>query len=140
MSLFALFYNFVLILVYIILIPYLLYKSRAKKYKQAIPAKFFLKNNPKFNFDGVWFHSCSMGEVRAIKPLIKEFENLANISVITNTGFDEAKNISQNVRFLPFEFFLPFWITKQKVLVVMEAELWYMLFLFAKKKGAKPYL
>jgi 3-deoxy-D-manno-octulosonic-acid transferase len=140
LSLFALFYNFVLILVYIILIPYLLYKSRAKKYKQAIPAKFFLKNNPKFHFNGVWFHSCSMGEVRAIKPLIKEFENLANISVITNTGFDEAKSISKNVRFLPFEFFLPFWITKQKVLVVMEAELWYMLFLFAKKKGAKTLL
>lgn len=140
MSLFALFYNFVLILVYIILIPYLLYKSRAKKYKQAIPAKFFLKNNPKFDFNGVWFHSCSMGEVRAIKPLIKEFEDLANLSVITNTGFDEAKNISNRVRFLPFEFFLPFWITKQKVLVVMEAELWYMLFLFAKKKGAKTLL
>ena len=49
-----------------------------------------------------------MGEVRAIKPLIKEFENLANISVITNTGFDEVKSISQNVRFLPSEFFLPF--------------------------------
>ncbi|QEZ88528.1 lipid IV(A) 3-deoxy-D-manno-octulosonic acid transferase [Aliarcobacter cibarius] len=140
MSLFALFYNFILILIYILFIPYLLYKSRTKKYKLAIPAKFFLRNNPKFDLNGVWFHSCSMGEVRAIKPLIKEFEDEANISVITNTGFDEAKSISSNVRFLPFEFFLPFWITKQKVLVVMEAELWYMLFLVAKKKGAKTLL
>jgi hypothetical protein len=61
-----------------------------------------------------------MGEVRAIKPLIKEFEEESNISVITNTGFDEAKTICKNVRFLPFEIFLPFWITRQKVLVVME--------------------
>ncbi|WP_198305181.1 lipid IV(A) 3-deoxy-D-manno-octulosonic acid transferase [Arcobacter vandammei] len=140
MSLFALFYNFVLSIVYILLTPYLFYKARTKKYKDAVPAKFFLKNNPKFNFSGVWFHSCSMGEVRAIKPLIKEFEDSANISVITNTGFDEAKSFSKNVRFLPFEIFLPFWVTKQKVLVVMEAELWYMLFLMAKNKGAKTFL
>ena len=140
MSLFALFYNFILLVVYIILTPYLIYKSKSKKYKIAIPAKFFLKNNPKFEKSGVWFHSCSMGEVRAIKPLIKEFEEESNISVITNTGFDEAKTICKNVRFLPFEIFLPFWITRQKVLVVMEAELWYMLFLMAKKKGAKTLL
>ena len=140
MSLFALFYNFILLVVYIALIPYLFYKSKSKKYKIAIPAKFFLKNNPKFEKSGVWFHSCSMGEVRAIKPLIKEFEEESNISVITNTGFDEAKAICKNVRFLPFEIFLPFWIVRQKVLVVMEAELWYMLFLMAKKKGAKTFL
>ena len=140
MSLFALFYNFILLVVYIILTPYLIYKSKSKKYKIAIPAKFFLKNNQKFEKSGVWFHSCSMGEVRAIKPLIKEFEEESNISVITNTGFDEAKTICKNVRFLPFEIFLPFWITRQKVLVVMEAELWYMLFLCAKRKGAKTLL
>lgn len=140
MSLFTLFYNLILTITYILLIPYLLYKKRENKYKDAIPSKFFLKNNPKFDFSGIWFHSCSMGEVKAIKPLIEEFENKANISVITNTGFEEAKTVSQNVRYLPFEIFLPFWITKQKVLVVMEAELWYMLFLCAKRKGAKTLL
>lgn len=140
MSLFTLFYNLILTITYILLIPYLLYKKRENKYKDAIPAKFFLKNNPKFDFSGIWFHSCSMGEVKAIKPLIQEFEAKANISVITNTGFEEAKTVSQNVRYLPFEIFLPFWITKQKVLVVMEAELWYMLFLCAKRKGAKTLL
>lgn len=140
MSLFTLFYNLILTITYILLIPYLLYKKRENKYKDAIPSKFFLKNNPKFDFSGIWFHSCSMGEVKAIKPLIQEFEAKANISVITNTGFEEAKTVSQNVRYLPFEIFLPFWITKQKVLVVMEAELWYMLFLCAKRKGAKTLL
>ncbi len=140
MGLFSIFYYLLLSAIYILAIPYLVWKSRSTKYKKAIPAKFFLKDNCSFKENGIWFHSCSMGETKAIKPLIENYKELANISVITNTGFDEAKTISSNVRYLPFEIFLPFWINKQKVLVVMEAELWYMLFLFAKKKGAKTFL
>lgn len=140
MNFFSIFYNFLLAIVYILILPLLLFKLKNKKYKDAIPAKFFLRNNPKFDFSGIWFHSCSMGEVKAIKPLIDEFKDEVNISVITNTGFDEAKNYTKNVRFLPYEIFLPFWVNKQKVLVVMEAELWYMLFLIAKRKGAKTIL
>ena len=140
MGLFSIFYYLLLSAIYILAIPYLVWKSRSTKYKKAIPAKFFLKDNSSFKENGIWFHSCSMGETKAIKPLIENFKELANISVITNTGYEEAKTISSNVRYLPFEIFLPFWINKQKVLVVMEAELWYMLFLFAKKKGAKTFL
>ena len=140
MSLFSIFYYLVLSFIYILAIPYLIFKSRNSKYKQAIPAKFFLKDNVPFKENGIWFHSCSMGETKAIKSLIENYLENANISVITNTGFEEAKKISLNVRYLPFEIFLPFWVNKQKVLVVMEAELWYLLFLFAKKKGAKTLL
>ena len=140
MSLFSIFYYLLLSIIYILAIPYLIFKAKGSKYKKAIPAKFFLKNNSRFKENGVWFHSCSMGETKAIKPLIDNYKEFANISVITNTGFDEALSITSNVRYLPFEIFLPFWINKQKVLVVMEAELWYMLFLFAKKKGAKTFL
>ncbi len=140
MSLFSIFYYLILSFIYILAIPYLIFKSRNSKYRQAIPAKFFLKDNASFKENGIWFHSCSMGETKAIKPLIENYLKDANISVITNTGFEEAKTISSNVRYLPFEIFLPFWVNKQKVLVVMEAELWYLLFLFAKKKGAKTLL
>lgn len=140
MSLFSIFYYLILSIIYILATPYLIFKSRNPKYRQAIPAKFFLKDNLSFKENGIWFHSCSMGETKAIKPLIENYLKDANISVITNTGFEEAKNISSNVRYLPFEIFLPFWINKQKVLVVMEAELWYFLFLFAKKRGAKTLL
>ena len=140
MSLFSVFYYLLLSFIYILAIPYLIFKSRNSKYRQAIPAKFFLKDNDSFKENGIWFHSCSMGETKAIKPLIENYLKDANISVITNTGFEEAKKISPNVRYLPFEIFLPFWVNKQKVLVVMEAELWYLLFLFAKKKGAKTLL
>ncbi len=140
MSLFSIFYYILAFVVYVLAIPYLIFKSRSSKYKVAIPSKFFLKNNPKFEKSGVWFHSCSMGETKAIKPLIEEYINEANVSVITNTGFEEANKITKNSRYLPFEIFLPFWINKQKVLVVMEAELWYMLFLCAKSKGTKTFL
>jgi 3-deoxy-D-manno-octulosonic-acid transferase len=140
LSLFSIFYYLVLSFIYILAIPYLIYKSRNSKYRQAIPAKFFLKDNPPFKESGVWFHSCSMGETKAIKPLIDNYIENANVSVITNTGFEEASKITSNVRYLPFEIFLPFWVNKQKVLVVMEAELWYLLFLFAKKKSAKTLL
>ena len=140
MSPFSIFYYLLLSFIYILAIPYLIFKSRNSKYRQAIPAKFFLKDNIPFKENGIWFHSCSMGETKAIKPLIENYLKDANISVITNTGFEEAKKISPNVRYLPFEIFLPFWVNKQKVLVVMEAELWYLLFLFAKKKGAKTLL
>ena len=140
MSPFSIFYYLVLSFIYILAIPYLIFKSRNSKYTKAIPAKFFLKDNDSFKENGIWFHSCSMGETKAIKPLIENYLKDANISVITNTGFEEAKKISPNVRYLPFEIFLPFWVNKQKVLVVMEAELWYLLFLFAKKKGAKTLL
>lgn len=140
MSLFSIFYYLVLTIVYILAIPYLIFKSKNKKYKKAIPSKFFLIKNSRFQENKVWFHSCSMGETKAIKPLVEYYKDQVNISVITNTGYEEAKTLTSNVRYLPFEIFLPFWINKQKVLVVMEAELWYLLFLIAKKKGAKTFL
>ncbi|MDD2699046.1 MAG: lipid IV(A) 3-deoxy-D-manno-octulosonic acid transferase [Arcobacteraceae bacterium] len=126
---------------YLLAIPYLLLKSRTPKYREAIPAKFFLKNNPPFDEDKIWFHSCSMGETRALKPILEQFiKDEINLSVITNTGFEEAQKLVNNVRYLPFEIFLPFWIKKQKILLVMEAELWYMLFLVASQKGTKTVL
>lgn len=140
MSLFSIFYYLLAFVVYILAIPYLLFKSKNSKYKVAIPSKFFLRDNPKFEENKVWFHTCSMGETRAIKPLIENFKGNVNLSVITNTGFEEGLKYTKNTRYLPYELFLPFWVNKQKVLLVMEAELWYMLFLMAKKKGSKTVL
>jgi 3-deoxy-D-manno-octulosonic-acid transferase len=134
-------YYLLALVLYILAIPYLLLKSRNQKYAKAIPAKFFLQDNPKFPKDKIWFHSCSHGETVALKSIFERFsKDEINLSVITNTGFEQGLNLTDNVRYLPFEIFLPFWITKQKVLVVMEAELWYMLFLVAKRKGAKTIL
>ena len=138
---FKYFYYLLALVLYILAIPYLLFKSRLPKYKEAIPAKFFLKNNSKLPENKIWFHSCSQGETTALKPIFDRFDKSEiNSTVITNTGFAKANSMLENVRYLPFEIFLPFWITKQKVLLVMEAELWYMLFLVASKRGAKTVL
>ncbi len=134
-------YYLLALIIYILAIPYLLLKSRNPKYKDAIPAKFFLQNNKRFKENGIWFHSCSQGETTALKPIFDKLNtDDINLSVITNTGFETGKKMVKNIRYLPFEIFLPFWITKQKVLLVMEAELWYMLFLVASQKGTKTIL
>jgi len=128
------------LLIYFISFGFLLLLSLKKKYKNSIPARFFLINNPPFKDNVYWFHSCSLGETRALKPIIEKFEKV-NLSVITNTGFAEAKKYKNaDVRFLPYEIFLPFWIKPCKTLVVMEAELWYMLFFVAKRRCQKTVL
>lgn len=132
-------YYFFSVVLYIVSLPLLIYLTTKQKYKQSIPARFFLKNNPPLNDSDIWFHSCSLGETKAILPLAKRF-NSVGFSAITQTGYDEAAGRYQNVRFLPFEIFLPFWVSRAKVLVVMEAELWLLMFASAKLKGVKTSL
>lgn len=110
--------------------------SFKNKYINSIPARFFLYKNPKFKSSKIHFHACSLGEVVAIKPILEIFDSKA-ISVITQTGFDEARKISDNTRFLPFEIFLPFWLKKSEILVIFEAEFWLMLVFMAKMRGSK---
>nr|WP_024953743.1 lipid IV(A) 3-deoxy-D-manno-octulosonic acid transferase [Sulfurospirillum arcachonense] len=137
-----LFYYSLVVLVYIIALPVLIILCFKQKYKISIPSRFFLKNNSAFKNEGIWFHACSLGEVNSLKPIFKELkEENINLSVITGTGYKAAKEIEGlHVRFLPFELFLPFWINKQKTLVVCEAELWPMLFIVSKLKGIKTIL
>jgi len=139
-NLFTFFYLFLLSVLYFLSIPFLVILSFKSKYKKSIPARFFLINNPPFIKKLYYFHACSLGEVRAIKPIIEKFKEV-DLSVITNTGFKEAKKYKNAyVRFLPFEIFLPFWFKPCKSLVVVEAELWYMLFLMGKRKCNKTIL
>ena len=127
---------------HLIFTPVLFALSFKRKYKKSIPARFFLLNNLPFKEGGVHFHVCSLGEANAIKPLIESLNSKdIRLSTTTNTGFEAIKKYkTKEIRFLPFETFLPFWIKPQKVLVVFEAELWYMLFAVSKKKGAKTFL
>ncbi len=137
---FAYLYTFVVSLFYILSLPALLALSLKKKYRRSIPARFFLYKNPPFQRSSIHFHACSLGETKALAPLIQEFKSV-NLSVITQTGFDEAKRYGNaDVRYLPFEPLLWWWLRPQKALVVMEAELWYLLFFLSKKRGAKTFL
>jgi len=124
---------------YLIALPLLVYLSFKQKYKKSIPARFFLFNNPKFEKeDGIWFHVCSLGEAKALKPILELVKTKdIKITTITQTGQNEAKKYDADVRFLPYEMLLPFWIKKQKFLVVLEAEFWYMLFVMARRRGTR---
>lgn len=130
------------VLVYILALPLLLILGFKSKYKKSIPSRFFLSNNSPFKKDDkIWFHACSLGEVNSLKPIIESLGEEVNVSVVTQTGYKVASAIKNvHVRFLPFEIFLPFWVKKQRVLVVLEAELWPLLFVMSKLKGTKTIL
>lgn len=123
-------------------LPLLVYLRFKPKHTVSIPSRFFLRNNPRFLEKGIWFHACSLGEVRSLSPFVDALKTYElNLSVITQTGYQEAlRYVGAQVRYLPFEVFLPFWTSEQKVLVVLEAELWPLLFISAKAKGAKTIL
>lgn len=142
MSPFTVLYYFLSVTLYFVALPLLIYLSFKPKYKQSIPARFFLFRNPRFDKqDGIWFHVCSLGEARALKPLLELLEEEAiKITTITQTGHTEAKKYDAEVRYLPYEMFLPFWIKKEKLLVVLEAEFWYLLFRVAFFRGTKIIL
>jgi len=127
--------------VYLLFLPLIAIFSFKKKYRRSIPARFFLWKNPPLPANRIWFHACSFGETRALKPLIDKFsDNQIVLTTTTQTGFAEGKKSFKIVRYLPFEPLLWFWIKPQKALVVMEAELWFLLFYLAKKRGVKTVL
>ncbi len=141
-QIFTYIYYLLALALYIIAIPIILYLSFKSKYKHSLPARFFLQRTPPFMKEGIWFHACSLGEAKALAPLIETISKAqVNISVITHTGFSAASAYKKAaVRYLPYEIFLPFWQRKQRLLIVLEAELWYLLFLVAAQKGTKAVL
>ncbi len=140
-KLFFFFYSFVSILIYLIALPFLILFSFKTKYRNSIPARFFLWKNKPLKSNGIWFHSCSFGEAKAIKPLVDELPaDILRMSTTTNTGFKAISEYTDQSRYLPFEPLLFTWLKPQKVLLVMEAEFWYLLFALAQKRGAKTLL
>jgi len=134
-------YTLIAFLLYIIAILFLLILILKQKYHQSIPARFFLYKNRPFNPDGIWFHVCSFGEAKAIKPLVERLpKESIRITTTTQTGKKAIDIYTKQSRYLPFEVFLFGWIKPQKALVVMEAEFWYLMFAIAKAKGAKTIL
>jgi 3-deoxy-D-manno-octulosonic-acid transferase len=134
-------YNILAFVLHILAFPFLILFSFKSKYKISIPARFFLWRNSPFLAHGIWFHSCSFGEAKALKPLIDAVpKRLLRMSSTTHTGIEALQEYSKEVRYLPFETWLLYWIRPQKALIVMEAEFWYLLFALAKKRGAKTLL
>jgi len=139
---FTLLYYGVSLLLYVIALPLIVFLAFKPKYKESIPARFFLFKNPSFSTsNAIWFHVCSLGEARALKPILTLLGDAkVVITTITQTGQDEAKKYNAEVRYLPYEMFIPFWAKKEKLLIVLEAEFWYLLFAVARARGAKVIL
>jgi 3-deoxy-D-manno-octulosonic-acid transferase len=135
---FDFFYTLVAALFYVVTLPLLILFSFKKKYRDSIPARFFGIKNPPFQPHDIWFHVCSLGEAKAIAPLLEKLENKrVAISVITHTGYEAASKYAAQVRYLPYEIWLWFWIERPKTVVVLEAEFWYLLFRLARTRGAR---
>ncbi len=140
-QLFFFFYALASIIIYLVASPLLLLFSFKTKYRDSIPARFFLWNNKPLSPNGIWFHSCSFGEAKAIKPLVDALpKDILRMSTTTHTGFEAIGEYTKECRYLPFEPLLFAWLKPQKVLVVMEAEFWYLLFALAQRRGAKTLL
>lgn len=140
-QLFFFFYALASIIIYLVASPLLLLFSFKTKYRDSIPARFFLWNNKPLSPNGIWFHSCSFGEAKAIKPLVDALpKDILRMSTTTHTGFEAIGEYTNECRYLPFEPLLFAWLKPQKVLVVMEAEFWYLLFALAQRRGAKTLL
>jgi 3-deoxy-D-manno-octulosonic-acid transferase len=139
---FSILYYTLSVVLYIVALPLLVYLSFKPKYKESIPSRFFLFNNKRFSSeDGVWFHVCSFGEAKALKPILDMLKDEdIKITTVTHTGQAQARAYDAEVRYLPYEMFLPFWAKKQRVLVVLEAEFWYMLFSVMRAKGTRVIL
>ncbi|HEO98751.1 MAG: lipid IV(A) 3-deoxy-D-manno-octulosonic acid transferase [Campylobacterales bacterium] len=140
-KLFFFLYSSIVAVAYSAALPFLLLFALQRKYRISIPARFFLWKNTPLKNDGVWFHSCSFGEALAIKPFVSQLpQDQLRMTTTTQTGFEVVKRYTGQSRFLPFEPLLFGWLKPQKVLVVMEAEFWYLLFTLAKIRGAKTLL
>ncbi len=138
---FTLLYFILATLLYGVALPFLILISFKAKYRESIPARFFLWKNGRFKKSDIWFHVCSLGEARALAPIMALLEGREiSISTITHTGHAEASKYEAEVRYLPYEAMLPFWVNKHQYLVVLEAEFWYLLFAVAKARGAKVVL
>lgn len=138
MKVFDLFYTFLAAVLFIAAFPFLTLLSLKKKYRHSVPARFFLWKNPSFKPHDIWFHVCSLGEAKAIAPLVELLGNAKiAITTITHTGYEAASKYPAQVRYLPYEFWLWIWIRTPKVVVVLEAEFWYLLFRIAHSRGAR---
>jgi len=135
---FDLFYTAVAAFFYVVAFPLLILFSFKKKYHDSIPARFFGIKNPSFQPHDIWFHVCSLGEAKAIAPILERLRGKKiAISVITHTGYEAASKYAAQVRYLPYEIWLWFWIERPKTVVILEAEFWYLLFRLARTRGAR---
>ncbi|MCC5832262.1 MAG: 3-deoxy-D-manno-octulosonic acid transferase [Chlamydiales bacterium] len=119
-----------------------------KKYRGILGARLG-KGFPKIEKSGkrlVWIHAVSMGETKAIAPLITKIKSLKDapliiLSTVTQTGHHEGKkSLADYTVYLPFDF--PYVIRpivsrlRPDLVILTETDFWYHFQDAAKKSGA----
>lgn len=145
-------YNFILIILCILLFPLILLafviqpKFRAG-FKEKIGFYSFNKNQKT-----TVFHAVSVGEVNAVKELIKEYKKLhpqdiVVVTTTTKTGQEIAQkafsDIADKITYFPYDFFfsvLSFLNTfNPDKIIIAETEIWPCFITIAKARGIKVY-
>jgi len=142
-------YDVALLLYTIVCLPKFVWESiRFRKHRKSFLEKLGF-NLPFFTLPGgekcIWVHSISMGETRAVVPLVEQIRrHLPNASIVisttTETGLAEAK---RSMPELDHYFYLPLdfsWTMrrltrrlKPDLLILVESDFWYNLVSYNKK-------
>lgn len=151
-----LFYNFVLFVFFIPAIAVLLLSDRKRSklevfYKCSERFGIFQANSfPLLNDEKrplLWVHCASIGEVRAVEPLIrelKEFSFLLTTHTLSGRQYAENNNLAQIICYAPidFSFIVNKFISrfKPKGIMLVETELWPGMIYTAKKNKISTIL
>ena len=146
-------YNIVVIVLAIILLPVILIAFIIQpKFRAGFKEKIGFYTYDKKGNKTVIFHAVSVGEVNAIKELVKEYKikNPSDVIIITTTtatGQEIAKKsliqYADKITYFPYDFFfsvLSFFNTyKPEKIIIAETEIWPCFISLAKLKGIKVY-
>lgn len=136
-------YNLVLLIALILTLPKFLWDAiRHRKYRKSFLEKLGLKI-PQFSLPSkgprLWIHAVSVGEAKAVAPLVKKIqEHLPDIAIVfsatTETGLAEAKRSMPHLNhyfYLPLDFSWAIEELKKRIeptlLILVESDFWYNL-------------
>ncbi len=132
-------YNIILLPIFVLYFFYLLIRKVQGKGNISSRLGYFGKVPDR---DLIWVHAASVGEVKAVIPLLaelkqKEKSRVIMISTLTDAGQEEARKISHahGTMFLPLDFpflLIPLFLRlKPEKLILVETELWPNLIMIA---------
>ncbi|MFZ0565605.1 MAG: 3-deoxy-D-manno-octulosonic acid transferase [Chlamydiales bacterium] len=155
MRFFGLFYDFCLHLLAAGMLPKMGFETlKNKKYRSNFKARLGLRFPPidKGDKQLIWVHAVSVGETKAIAPLVKRLKKLdpaplVLLSTVTETGFAEGKKSIPEADwhvYLPFDLSYLIRPIIKKVspdfILLTETDFWYHFHDEGKKRGAQLFL
>ena len=152
----TLLYDIVLHLALLVMLPYYIFKAlTAGKYRDGLVERLGLIERGKRDSligdkETVWFHAVSVGEVRALEPLLKRFREVHGdlnivLSTVTRTGQEVARaecgTLADLIIYSPLDLS---WAVRRTIdvirpalFVVVEKEVWPNTFRLLKRVGAE---